>query len=404
MTSGFFLGDNRWVGLLRMFIMLILPVVSLITNFFASLLYGYSFSLGIFLLIYVFLLISAIATSVHYLKDIYQIGNDSIPFRYFMACFFGLITPSININQEQQGSDEQLMVEKIGGPAYLKIDPGFVVLTETLTEPGKVHGHGTHFMSRHERIYDIVDLREQEGMINNVTAVTQDGIQVMVENIKFNYRIWDSRWEHLYNDTSITRNPYPYTKKAIYDHAYKRPVKLNKQDQPELTAWEDAVMGPIIGILKTYISEHKLDDVIAPREQEKYSVREEIRKKAFENGVKDGLRGIGTILRWWDPGEFSTQEEEVEKQFISNWSVEITNDINLNKAHGDAQKMAYEELGRAEAEAELLMSIIHALDDIQLGKDKVQTLQNLILLRTAQVIKAFNIHPEEETKKKTAKG
>jgi hypothetical protein len=36
------------------------------------------------------------------------------------------------------------------------------------------------------------------------------------------------------------------------------------------------------------------------------------------------------------------------------------------------------------------MSIIHAMDGVQLGPDKVQTLQNLILLRTAQVIKALN--------------
>jgi hypothetical protein len=60
------------------------------------------------------------------------------------------------------------------------------------------------------------------------------------------------------------------------------------------------------------------------------------------------------------------------------------------------EKQAYEELGRAEAEAELLMSIIHALDGIQFASDKTQTLQNLILMRTAQVIKALNTPAEEK--------
>lgn len=67
--------------------------------------------------------------------------------------------------------------------------------------------------------------------------------------------------------------------------------------------------------------------------------------------------------------------------------------IAINDAHGDAQKQAYEELGRAEAEAELLTSIMHALDGVHLGNNKAQTMQNIILMQTAQVIKALNTPP-----------
>jgi hypothetical protein len=84
----------------------------------------------------------------------------------------------------------------------------------------------------------------------------------------------------------------------------------------------------------------------------------------------------------------------------------------LNKAHGEAQQLAYEELGRAEAEAELLMSIINSLNGIKLAADKPHTLQNLILMRTAQVIRALNTpaHDDQskgsndEDKRKQAKG
>ena len=135
------------------------------------------------------------------------------------------------------------MVEKIGGPAYLDIGPGSAVLTETLSGPANVFGQGKkYFMPNHERISEIVDLREQEGAISDLTATTRDGIKVKVENIKFNYRIWDSRWDSLYKDQTVPRNPYPYSKQAIHTYAYNRVVQL-KEDKPQLTSWFEAVKG-----------------------------------------------------------------------------------------------------------------------------------------------------------------
>jgi hypothetical protein len=408
LPSGLLLGNGRLPNLFRFFVLIVIPFALTETYFIVKIVYNFSLAFGICLPLYIFALISAIATAVAYLGDIYDMEKeiDKIPFRYFMACFFGLGTPHIHINHSIYGSLEQEMVEKIGGPAHLDVDPGFVVLTEALTAPVKIYGQGNnHFLSRRERIREIVDLREQEGTIGQVTATTRDGIPVTVENIKFNYRIWDSRWDTLYRDNSITRKPYPFSKQAIFDYAYKRSVGLDPLSKPQLTPWEKAVGGRIQGIIREYISEHKLDDVIAPRDQQNRMVREEIRKKAYEESFQEKLKGIGTILRWWDPGEFSSQKD-VEKQFIANWSVDIASNIRLNQAHGNAQKAAYEELGRAEAEAELLMSIIHALDGIQMGRDKAQTrqnLENLILLRTAQVIKALNIPPPDEPIDKNSK-
>lgn len=384
------LGDQKSEGFIRFLILIITPLAILLTNIAVTIFYGWSFLLGQIILLYFLGFISAFASVIYYIGDIYNEEYDIIPFRYFMACFLGIFQPHIHINGATHEPIWQGMVEKIGGPASLDIDPGFVVLTESLIAPEKVYGQGkSQFMSRHERIYEIVDLREQEGMVENVVAITRDGIKVTVENIKFNYRIWDSRWEGLYRDQSINRNPYPYSKQAIFNYAYNRSVQLDAQMKPRLAQWSGVVSGRVQGLIKDYISEHILDDVIAPRESYAKETREEIRGRAFQPGFRDGLRAVGTILRWWDPGEFKSQID-VEKQFITNWSVDIISDIKLNEAYGNAQKLAYEELGRAEAEAELLMSIIHAMDGVRLGTDKVQTLQNLILLRTAQVIKALN--------------
>lgn len=387
----FLVGAHRMEGLIRLVLFFVAPIV-------IPILLRYIFGFSSFTtlitnstILYFLGLIGAMASTAYYIRDIYQTETEAFPFRYLMASFFGLGAPRVSIKSETPESKWWDMVEKIGGPAYLDIDPGFAVLTETLSETANVFGHGKkHFMPNHERIYEIVDLREQEGSIPELAFATRDGIKVRVENIKFNYRIWDSRWEGLYKDQTISRNPFPYSKKAIHDYSYNRAVQVGKGDQYQLTPWFDAVKGRMTGIIKDYINEHKLEDVIGPREQNVKDARQEIRENAYKPGFKDGLRSIGTILRWWDPGDFKSEEKSVEERFVSNWSVDIMSNVVLNDAHGDAQKQAYEELGRAEAEAELLTSIIHALEGVNLGKNKAQTFHNLILMRTAQVIRALN--------------
>ncbi|MCL4269856.1 MAG: hypothetical protein KJZ72_09945 [Anaerolineales bacterium] len=389
--TGLLFGDTKEIGVIRFIFLIEIPAILLLFN--ASFgIGGHTFQLlNTLLLLYFLSFISALATAVYYIKDIYQYDpHSTTPFKYFRICFFGMITPRIRINHHREDSPWYETVEKIGGPVYMDIDPGYVVLTESLTAPEQVYGRSKkRFLSRRERIQMVVELREQESTIPTITANTKDGIQVIVKEVKLNYRIWDARWESLYRDGSNTRNPYPYSKQAILDYTYNRPVQINLLNQPEQISWDSTMRGRITGVIKNYIGEHKLDEIIAPREHPNNEVRDKLLKKGYEPSFKEGLREIGTILRWWDPGEFGS-EMEVEKQNIANWSIALASNIRLNRAHGEAQVKAYEELGRAEAEAELLMSIIHSMDGIQLGKDKVQTLHNLILLRTAQVIRALN--------------
>lgn len=168
----------------------------------------------------------------------------------------------------------------------------------------------------------------------------------------------------------------------------------------ETQSWPDAVSAKIKTVIRDYINRRQFDDVIVPRDHNK-DPRKEIGESAYHITEK-GLQSIGTVLRWWDPGEFQ-RNDDVEDQHFENWSMDLKREVKVNKAYGDAQKFAYEELGRAEAEAELLMSIIHSLDGIDFSANKSRTLQNLILMRTAQVIKALttpdtqNKPPEENS-------
>ncbi|HXD09730.1 MAG TPA: hypothetical protein VN653_06675 [Anaerolineales bacterium] len=392
--SKILLGDERRYGWLRFAFLVVIPILLVILIWKAPVLRPFLGDYFQYLVIYFLGLLSAMAATVAYIKDIYGLDSDRLPFRHFISAFFGLGVPKIHIANRMHESDWKEMVEKIGGPAILNIHPGYAVLTETLTSPADMYGQGEHFISRQERIQEIIDLHEQEGETRELRAITRDGITVIVEKLKYNYRLWDAIWEADPAAQTDILNPFPFSREAVYDFVYSRGVAVDELGKPRKFDWRGAVGGRVQGIIKDYISERRLDDVIAPHEHLNQNPRQEIRDKAYLPDFKKNLRGMGTVLRWWDPGEFKSLEP-IEGQFLSNWSVDITSNIQINEAYGHAQKQAYEELGRAEAEAELLMSIIHSLDGIRFGDDKTQTLQNLILIRTAQVIRALNISTPE---------
>ena len=390
------LGDRKIHGLFRFAILVLLPCVPLLLELKWKIM-GPSLTYYLQLLVIYYLgLLNAIADAVAYIKDIYGLDSDRMPFRHFVSSFFGLQVPKIQISNQLHDSDWKELVETIGGPAILDVKPGYAVLTETLTAPANRYGQGDgHFLSRQERIHEIIDLSEQEGTALEVKATTRDGITVIVEKVKYDYRLWDALWEADPAAQNDSLNPYPFSEEAIHNLVYSRTVAVDENGNPKEFNWMGAVGGKIQGILKDYISERRLDDVIATHEHLKENPRKEIQDKAYQPDFKKTLRSMGTILRWWDPGEFKSLET-IEGQFLSNWSVDIKSNIQINQAYGEAQKQAYAELGRAEAEAELLMSIIHSLDGIRFGADKTQTLQNLILMRTAQVIRALNASSQDE--------
>jgi hypothetical protein len=336
-------------------------------------------------------LLSAFAAGVAYIKDIYELDSDRMPAWHLASSFLGLAVPTIRVSNRVQESAGTEMVERIGGPAHLNVASGYAVLTETLVAPANIYGPGSQrFISRRERIHEFVDLREQAGKFPDVTATTRDGIHVIVENIRYNFRLWDIYWDTDPTTQPRTLNPYPFSKDAIHKYVYNRSVAIGDDGLPKPFSWSGMVGGRVAGIVKEYIGEHRLDEVLAaPEHKPEKNPRRIIRNMTSEGKFRDSLRDVGTVLRWWDPGEFKSLEP-IEEQFLSNWSVDIRNTIDLNKAYGHAQKDAYEELGRAESEAELLMTIIHSLDGIKFTRDKPQTLQNLILMRTAQVIHALN--------------
>jgi hypothetical protein len=130
----------------------------------------------------------ALMWGARYLQDIYEMKSYSGALRYMVASLFGLSYPFLTIDQgkKQVEVDEENLLDVIGGPGYVNIRPGNVVLFEQLNNPSSVRAEGLHFISRFETVKEIANLEDQHGYIDQLRAVTKDGV-VVARDIHYRY-------------------------------------------------------------------------------------------------------------------------------------------------------------------------------------------------------------------------
>jgi hypothetical protein len=327
----------------------------------------------------------AMLVGAHYVQDIYELESYWVGMRYLLACIFGIGYPRLQIDNGRKmvKPDEVNTLATIGGPGYVMIRPGNAVLFEQLTHPSNVLAAGWHFISRFESIKEIVDLNDQHGYIEKATAMTKDGILVNVHDVHYRYRLWGSRKEGGGTGRS-PENPYPFSVQSIYSQVYNRAVRGDG-----LTTWNSAVQLVVEGAILDFIRGNQVDMVTAP-DSSSEDPRQKIRQKLLSAETRARLKDIGAELIWFDTGHFSL-EKPIEDQRIETWGAEWVGDAKVIQAYGSSQRQVFQELGRAEAQAELLMSIIHSLESLNLQEDqKNQAVTNMFLIRTAQVLESMS--------------
>ena len=339
-----------------------------------------------YILIPILALAIPLLVGAHYVQDIYELDSYWVGLRYLIACMFALGYPRLEIaeGKKQISLFETNTMAQIGGPGYIMVRPGNVVLCERLKRPSEVLAAGWHFVTRHEFIKDIADLNDQHGLIEKSGPVlSKDGILVSVHDIHFLYRLWGSRREG--GQTGRTpENPYPYSIQAVRNMIYNR-VKQSSG----LGEWHAAVQSVVEGTIGDYIRGNQVDAVTAPPSSGT-DPRLAIRKNLMGPGARNRLKDIGAELVWFDIGYFSV-EEEVEDQRINTWSADWIGNAKMAHAYGEAQRQVFEELGRAEAQAEIIMSVVNALGDLGIPADrKSEANLTILLMRTGQVLETLS--------------
>lgn len=335
--------------------------------------------------------IAALLVGARYVQDVYELPAFRLGFQYMVASLFGIFYPKMTIanGKEEIAEGKTSLLHNVGGPGFVSIKPGNVALFERLASPSSVRSAGNmQFISRFERVKEIISLEDQSGKADEkLSAVTKDGVLVKVNDVQFRYRMWaNSR-----SGSSARRtlqNPYPYSVQAVKNMAYNRAVT-----KAGLTPWPDAVKSILSSAVTDYIAEHQVDQVTAPRYADG-DPRGVIARNIKGKAVRDRLREIGAALVWFDIGHFDLVPGDEER--MSAWEARWFGKAELLRAYGEAQRMAYQEMGRAEAQAAMLSDIVHAFDEINLSNDSASNLRSLFLARTAQLLDSMNEAYEKE--------
>jgi hypothetical protein len=347
--------------------------------------------------------------AVLYLKDIYEIHDFwKVFWHLFAAIFpcwwlpFWMTSLKVSGGRREIADGEVNTLNRIGGPGRLIVEPGNVVILETLLAPARILGAGEHRIRKGEIIKDVIALEEYSGRIDKITASTQDGIDVKVTNVEFRFIINPA------TQTSASRtmqNPYPFSRKSVYDLVYNRTVSADGKTGD----WMGAVQGVIKGIIAEHISAHDLDSLLSPAVRDAHPMFE-LRRKFSEPQNQEKIKGAGAKLLWVNIGNFAAESDDIEKQRLQVWLAKQSGVEKIMQAQGEAEKISSRERGRAEAQAVLLRSIAQALQEVDTGgkQDKAKTAKNLwniVMARTAQILESMSVsHPPRDHAARDKKG
>jgi hypothetical protein len=306
--------------------------------------------------------------------------------RYLIAALFSFDFPILVIADGKPQLDslgEPNLIQSIGGPGYLHIHPGNVALIEGLDGQLRVLGAGRHFMTRFERVKEVFSLEERSAQVEKIAATSRDGLEVVASDIRYRYRL-DSGKQ---GDSGLGRtpeNPYPYSEQAVIQAVYNRTL-----DSTGLGEWHAGVNALVESLIADYIRQNLVDHLTAPI-LDGEDPRGRILRQFFSDTGRLRFREKGVELLWIDIGHFETSEKEVAEQRVNTWQARWMGNATIMRAYGESQRLAYEEMGRAEAQAEMLMSIVHGLEDVAARGEPQQDIRALYLARIAQLLEVMS--------------
>jgi hypothetical protein len=330
-----------------------------------------------------------------FVKDIYALERFRDALHYVISSMTSVRWPRLEIRNGEKVLKRGVpnLLDEIGGPGYVIIQPGNAVLFRQLRRPSNISIRESYFMMPFETIGQIANLDDQQEDKDGITAITRDGIRVTVKDIHFRYRIFP---EMKYG-SPIRRSledPYPYDEKAIWNMAYNLTVT-----DTGLDPWRTAVARATVGGITDFINLNTVDYLTAPREDDQ-DPRRVLRHNLFQGDTKFALRNVGAELLWSDVGHLSIDDESVDNQRAETWGAEWTGRAQVIRAYGEAKRQTYLEMGRSEAQAELIMNIAEIINGVNTGDNAHSMMRQMFLSRVAQLLDAMaeNGRREEERK------
>ncbi len=158
--------------------------------------------------------------AAHYLVDLLELEQFSSASRYLRASLFGIGYDVLRIDTGELASlDVKHPLLGIGGPGYLQVNLGYAVVVEDIDGIPRVIGPSpSTFMRGFERVRDVIDLRDQLRSVDEVRAVTRDGIEVRAREAQMVFRVFSG------GKPRSLADPYPYSEEAVRRLSYGQAV------------------------------------------------------------------------------------------------------------------------------------------------------------------------------------
>lgn len=346
------------------------------------------------------IIIQSLFIGSKYLQDIYEAPKARYTLKYLFAEIFGWNLPKIKIvGGRRDFKGDYNTIEHLGGPGVLQIGRDNVVVLETLQTQGNVLFAGERTISRFDFVRSVFSTEEQYGVIDKIDTLTADGIQVVVKNVQFRFRIYG---HFSSSEKDFQAKDYIPSKKAVTYLTYQRPVDA----KGNLPLWMGSVSGAVKGIIKEHVNNTYLDDLIAPSHIQGHPL-DRLRKKFISSQIHDHFKGMGIKFIACNIGEIGMNSEaiDIDGERLKAWLLKQSGVLKVIRAQGKAESFVSHERGRTEGQAMLLKSIANALQDIGIkGEDAAsirRNLRNILLTRTAQILEArtsvYHKHGKEDS-------
>ena len=283
-----------------------------------------------------------------YVQYLYRLESLQDGLNYLISAAFGIGFASLLVSEgkpviDQLGKANTIL--RIGGPGYLLVQPGNVVLVEDYAGSLRVLGAGNHFIYQTETIKEMLSLEEQKALVEKMTATTRDGIEVVARDVQYRYRL--NRGIGVDDSGGyFAENPFPYSEDAVLQMAYNRSVTANG-----VATWHFGVNQVVDTIITDYIRQSLIDHLTAPS-AEGSDPRGEIYKQFYSEAGARRFREKGAELLWIDIGHFDIPEKGVAEQRLSTWQARWVGNANVIRAYGESHRLAFQEMGRAEAQTD----------------------------------------------------
>jgi hypothetical protein len=336
--------------------------------------------------IVVLVFVNAFYAAARYIDDIYEINDIGSALGYLQIVFFGFKLPSSKVSGGKRSlpTGKFDSMEQIGGPGILKIERDNVVVTETLRTYKDVLVAGAHNLTRLDSIKEILSTEEQYEKIENIEALTADGIRVIIKEVQIRFRIDGFFPTNMKGQPTVAYLP---SKRAVKDLAYQRNVPATQK----MSSWTEAVKGKVSTIVREHINNAYLGDLISPRETGAHPL-DKLREKLESGDTKETFKKMGVCFNWCYIGEVHAPEVDVDKEHLQIWFAKKSGAINVIRAQSESESFASQERGRAEGQNMLLQAIVRALQEIGVnGKDPAivrKNLRSILLTRTAQILES----------------